>query len=99
MFDRCLARVEIRVGLAACLTQTRFSEIEKRLIVRLERGGAQGLERFAQRGFSFPVCRKALDVCDAILVELRPKTRLLREGCEPADERADREADEQRDDQ
>ncbi len=65
----------------------------------LQRFGAQRLERVAQRGFGVLVRLEALGVDGAIPFELGEETRLRRTGREPADERADGEADHQRDDQ
>ena len=87
VLDRLLARVDVGGGLIPRVAQPRLGEVEKGLVVGLQRLGAERLERFAEPRFGILIGLEPLGVDGAILFELGPQAR-VRRPAEPASRRA-----------
>ncbi len=85
LFDGLLARVDVGGGFGARLLQPRFGEMQERLVVGLERLGAERLKRFAQPAFGVLVRLQPLGMNGAISFELGLETGLRGTRGQPAD--------------
>ena len=93
LFDRLLARVDVGGRFGPRLLQPRLGEMQERLVVGLERLGAERLERFAQPAFGVLIGLQPLGMNGAISFELGLETGLRGTRGQPADHGANDETD------
>ena len=93
VLDGLLAIVDVGRGRRAGIAQTRFGQIEKRLVVALERRVAQRTEGVAQQGLRVLIGLQAFGVDRALPFDVGGEPRLRRTRGQPADKRANEEDD------